>query len=113
MCLLLQVNVTFPASEGCNEQANFFVAHNYRSLPSVFVDESGGALPPSPALQLHHSEGGTVITLIATWLNTTIIIRRVEGFLAVTLTVTGHMAFESQGLCTAGCPHPQRVGKEQ
>ena len=103
--------MTFPASEGCNENLRYFIAHSDQLLPSKFQDVSGVSAAPSSSLQLHVSEEGTVVTLVATWINTTIIVRRIAGFLAVTLTVGGQMTFSSQGLCVAGCPEPQTVGK--
>lgn len=44
-----------------------------------------------------------VVTLLAPWINTTVVIRRHANLLAVTLQVPGHLAFESDGLCR-GCP---------
>ena len=43
------------------------------------------------------------MTLLAPWINTTVVIRRHADLLAITLQVPGHLAFESEGLCR-GCP---------
>ena len=52
-----------------------------------------------------------MVTIWATWLNASVVIRQQTGFLAVTLSVRGRMAFESEGLCAAGCPVHQYIGE--
>lgn len=52
-----------------------------------------------------------MVTLTATWLNSTVIIRKMAGYLAVTVKVTGQLAFESDGLCSTRCPANQYVGQ--
>ena len=52
-----------------------------------------------------------MVTIRAPWLNASIVIRQQTGFLAVSLSVRGHMAFESEGLCVAGCPVHQYIGE--
>lgn len=89
---------------------NSYVAYRNMPLPTHLAGMESHNNTASP-LQLRMSEGGAVVTIVATWLNTTIAIRQMSGFLAVTAQVTGHMAFESEGLCTAGCPTHQYIGK--
>lgn len=103
--------MTFPVSGDCNSKTRSYVAYPNMPLPINFIGTSGTHNNTGLPLQLHMSEDGTVITIIATWLDTTIAIRQMDGFLAVTLQVTGEMAFESEGLCTAGCPVYQYIGR--
>lgn len=107
----VQVKVTFPSSGNCNGVNRSYSAYGEQPLSQLFDCE---ATPPNNSdspLQLHLSEGGTVVTLLATWLDTVIVIRKMERFLAITIKVTGRMAFESEGLCNSGCPNHQYVGR--
>lgn len=71
-------------------------------LPTTFTD-STVTDPQNSALLLQVDEDGSLATLLALWVNATIVIRRHEGFLSVTLQVPGRVSFQSDGLCT-GCP---------
>ena len=94
--VLPQVNVTF-SSHSCSPQRTY-IADSSLPLPSTFAD---GSTSSSDALQL--TVGNNVTSLLATWLNTTIVLRQYAGYLSVTIQLPGHQAFESEGLCT-GCP---------
>ena len=94
---LPQVNVTF-SSHTCSPQRTY-IADSSLPLPPTFAD--GSTSSSSDALQL--TVGDNVTSLLATWLNTTIVLRQYAGYLSVTIQLPGHQAFESEGLCT-GCP---------
>ena len=103
--------MTFPSSGNCNGVNRTYSAYGDQQLSQLFDCETTSHNNSNSPLQLHLSEGGTVVTLLATWLDSIIVIRKMERFLAVTIKVTGHIAFESEGLCNAGCPNHQYVGK--
>lgn len=94
---LTSVNVTFHAHE-CNPTATTYTAYNSMPLASNFTPDSSNSV-----LQLAFGADGSVVTLMATWLNATIIIRQHAEFLSVTLQVPRVMSLEGEGLCT-GCP---------
>lgn len=97
---LSKINVTFH-THNCNSVARTYTADNMEPLASEFTPpRSDNTTSP---LQLTLGEDGTVVTLMATWLNTTIIIRQYAQFLSITLQVPGEILLESKGLCT-GCP---------
>ena len=79
-----------------------YVATLDSPLPQNFSDHS---VPNncSANLQLIVSSDSTAVSLLATWINTTIVIRKHANLLGVTVQVPGHLAFESNGLCR-GCP---------
>ena len=97
---LTKINVTFHA-HSCNSVPRTYTADNIEPLVSEFIPpRSDDTTSP---LQLTLGEDGSVVTLMATWLNTTIIIRQYAQFLSITLQVPGEISMESEGLCT-GCP---------
>lgn len=96
--VLPQVNVTF-SQHSCSPRRTY-VANSSLPLPSTFTDGSSSS---SGALQLTVDANGTVASLLATWLNTTIVLRQYAGYLSVTIQLPGLQAFESEGLCR-GCP---------
>ncbi len=97
---LTKINVTFHTHE-CNSVVRTYMAYNTEPLSSEFTPpwEDNSTSP----LQLMLGEDGSVVTLMATWLNTTIIIRQYAEFLSITLQVPLEISLESEGLCT-GCP---------
>ena len=97
-----QINVTFYRSGNCLGETKSYVATLNSPLPQNFTDLT---VPSncSANLQLSVDADGSVVSLLATWINTTIVIRRHADLLAVTVQVPGHLAFESDGLCR-GCP---------
>lgn len=105
---LTRVSVTFyPTTQnGCNPVARTYVAHNSEPLPTDFTPPlnlpTANDSPGSP-LGLMFGADSSVVTLTASWLNATIIIRQYSSFLSVTLQVPSEMAMASEGLCT-GCP---------
>lgn len=100
-----QVNITF-SPHLCSPQHVTYFADSSLPLPSTFEDDSTPRNTNSP-LQL--TVNGNVASILATWLNTTIVLRQYAGYLSVTVQVPGMLAFESEGLCT-GCPaHTQNI----
>ena len=75
----------------------------------TFSGEPSPYVNGNSALQLHLGSDGSVVTILATWMNTTIVIRRLAELLSVTLQVPGQMSFDSEGLCV-GCPRHQLLG---
>ncbi len=55
------------------------------------------------ALQLKHTANSSAITILAVWINTTIIIRQYGNALSVVVQLPGELSFRSEGLCR-GCP---------
>ena len=94
--------MTFYRSGSCLRETKSYVATFNSSLPHNFTDQT---VPGNCSANLHLSvdADGTVASLLATWINTTIVIRRHADLLSVTVQVPGHLAFESDGLCR-GCP---------
>lgn len=102
---LTLINVTFHDHE-CNPTVRTYTAYNLEPLPSDF--EPATSDNSTNPLQIVPGEDGTVVTLMAIWLNTTIIIRQYAEFLSITLQVPREMSLESDGLCT-GCPPHQYI----
>ena len=109
-CNILQVLVTVLPDENCNPETQSYIATSNSPLPTVFTGASSPHNNHNSPIQLHTNIEGTLTTILATWINSTIVIRRIHGYLGVTLHVTGRMAFESEGLCT-GCPRHQFISK--
>lgn len=107
----VQVNVTFYSSGNCLAETKSYVAFADSPLSPNFTDHTApnNTNTCGSTLQMNFdpddSGGGVVVTLLAPWINTTVVIRRhaQPDLLAVTLQVPGHLAFESDGLCR-GCP---------
>lgn len=95
---LLQVNVTF-LPHLCSPEALSYVATT-SSLPTSLPD---GAYAPFLHLTV---ENAATATILAPWINTTIVIRRAFGHLTVTIQVPEPLTREAEvgGLCSAGCP---------
>ena len=98
---LTKINVTFPSDNSCNPIARSYAAYNSEPLPSEFMPSFTAMEKLTSPLQLVHNR--TVTTLLATWLNTTIIIRQYASFLSISIKVPRKIAVESDGLCK-GCP---------
>ena len=105
--VLPQVNVTF-FPHSCSPRRTY-IAKSSLPLPSTFTDGSSSS---GGALQLTVDANGTVASLLATWLNTTIVLRQYAGYLAVTIQLPGLQAFESEGLCR-GCPSHTHLDMSQ
>lgn len=99
---LTKVNVTFH-SHDCNPNPTFYVAYNSELLSSNFSFSGANS-----TLDLVTYTNGSVVTLFAAWLRTTIIIRQYMEFLSVTLQVPEDISLESEGLCI-GCPAHQYI----
>ena len=101
----MQVNVTFYPSGNCLRETKSYVAFSNSALSPNFTDQTtpNNANTCGSTLLMNTDRNGSVVTLLAPWINTTIIIRRYAELLAVTLQVPGHLSFESDGLCR-GCP---------
>ncbi len=106
----VQVNVTFYSSGGCLVETKSYVAFADSPLSPNFTDDTapdtnacGSTLQMNMDPNDIDDTGGGVVTLLAPWINTTVVIRRHANLLAVTLQVPGHLSFESDGLCR-GCP---------
>lgn len=102
---LTKINVTFNANS-CNNVVRSYVAEVSSPLPSDFIppfDNFTSSTSSSLPLQLASDSNGSVVTLLATWLKTTIIIRQYANFLSITIQVPGELSNESEGLCR-GCP---------
>ena len=90
--------------------------------PTVTYTATANDLPDSipgfnarqhPQLQLT-VENETVATILAPWINTSIVIHRAEGYLSVTLQVPEPLSREHEvtGLCSQGCPAGFEVADE-
>lgn len=97
---LTRVNITFH-SHVCNPVERTYAAFNTEPLPSDFAPALAEGDPSS--LQMTFGQDQSVVTLMAPWLNATIIVRQYAQFLSVTLRVPREMSLDSEGLCT-GCP---------
>ena len=101
------MNITFFQSSDCSgTQTKSYVATDSQLLPHTFTDHTVPNNSHSN-LQLFVSQDGSAVSLLATWINTTIIVRNYANLLGVTLQVPRHLAEESRGLCR-GCP-PQAL----
>ena len=96
--------MTFYPSGNCLAETKSYVALADSTLSQNFTDQTQpNTNTCGSRLQMNIDPDDTVVTLLATWINTTIVIRRHADLLAITLQVPGHLAFESDGLCR-GCP---------
>lgn len=93
--------MTFSASK-CSGEAKSYVATLDAPLPYTLTDNLPINNSNSP-LQIKSTINGTVVTLLAVWINSTVIVRKFGGFLSVTVQLPGSLAFPSDGLCL-GCP---------
>ncbi len=100
--IFLQVNVTFSPTPCIGENPLSYVATNESPLPLTLTN---GLTPnnSNSALQLKHTTNSSVVTLLAVWINTTIIIRQHGNALSVVIQLPGDLSFHSEGLCR-GCP---------
>ena len=107
-----QVNVTF-SNHPCFEHTVSYVA-DVSSLSTCLTSQDNTTCPSLPnqtvatsldSLQLTVSNQ-TVASLLAPWLNMSIIIHRVNGYLSVTLQVPEPLSRRNDvsGLCSTGCP---------
>ena len=87
----------FPSN--CSPSMLLYIA-NTTHLPPTF---SPGTYSPFARLTV---ENGSLTTLLAPWLNTSIVIRRAFGYLMVSLQVPEPLSRASavDGLCSRGCP---------
>ena len=96
--------MTFYPSGSCLRETKSYVATSDSPLSQTFSDLT---LPSNCSANLHLQvdNEGTLVTMMAPWINTTVVIRRLpgDGVLAVTVQVPGRLSFESDGLCR-GCP---------
>ena len=94
--LSTQVNVTLH-SHSCFPHSVSYTATVQEDLPHTV---------PGLNEQLLTVTNGTVATIIAPWINTTIIIHRSQDYLSVTLQVPEPLTRSSDitGLCSEGCP---------
>ena len=96
--------MTFYSSGNCLADTKSYVAFANSPLSPNFTDDTApGTSNCGSTLQMNLDPNGGVVTLLAPWINTTVVIRTHADLLAVTLQVPGHLAFESEGLCR-GCP---------
>lgn len=97
--------MTFYRSANCLGETKSYVVtldDDDSPLPQNFTDQS---VPNncSANLQLIINSDGSGVSLLATWINSTVVIRKHANHLGVTIQVPGHLGFESDGLCR-GCP---------
>ena len=97
--------MTFYSNGSCLAETKSYVAIANSPLSPDFTDQTTPNTTNTcgSMLQMNIDPNGTVVTLLAPWINTTIVIRRHADLLAVTLQVPGHLSFESDGLCRS-CP---------
>ena len=103
MHIYMQVNVTFYRSDdGCLETTKSYIAFEYL-LPSTFADNT---IPnnANSSLEFNRDADGTEVSLLATWINTTVVIRIHADLLAVTVQVPETLAQQSEGGLCKGCP---------
>ena len=93
--------MTFYENRYCLRQTKSYVATD-SLLPQAFTDHT---VPNNSYsnLQLLVNSDGTAVSLLASWINTTVVIRKYADLLGVTVQVPRYVAEESGGLCM-GCP---------
>ncbi len=97
MCHPLQVNVTF-FNHSCSKGRSYIAESN--TLSYTFSD----GLASTSALQLRIDNDTTSASILATWLNVSVVIRSYSQYLSVTIQLPGKFIFDSEGLCNGGCP---------
>lgn len=96
--------MTFYSSGSCLSETKSYIAFANSPLSPNFTDDTApNGCGSTLQMNMDSSDAGGVVTLLAPWINTTVVIRRYADLLAVTLQVPGHLSFESDGLCR-GCP---------
>lgn len=93
--------MTFHEDCNCLRQTKSYVATDFL-LPQAFTDHTAPNNSNSN-LQLLVNSDGSAVSLLASWINTTVVIRKYAELLGVTVQVPRSVAAESSGLCT-GCP---------
>ena len=97
--------------DACNGQRKHsYVVESFLSLPTSFSGDSTPHVNANSSLQLHVSDDGTVASILMVYSNFTIVLRKVDFMLSVTLQVPGSASYFSEGLCS-GCPRQQVAGK--
>lgn len=99
--------MTFYSSGSCLAETKSYVAFANSPLSPNFTDDTApntdNTCGSTLQMNMNSTDAGGVVTLLAPWINTTVVIRRYADLLAVTLQVPGHLSFQSDGLCR-GCP---------
>jgi len=97
--LIVQVNIVIPESR-CSQRKIYRVSASRGHLPTTFDDGTDN----SDGLQLFVNSNKTSAYLKVPWINTTVAVHKLAGFIGVVILSPQIIADESVGLCSLGCP---------
>ena len=102
---LLQVNITLQDSE-CTLGAtiNYVATATDEKLPATFSSEEYVKVKILDPIDFTIDDNRTVATILAPWLNLTIVVTKYDGYLGVVLRMAADLGFGSEGLCSNSCP---------
>jgi hypothetical protein len=98
------INITLYSSD-CTAGAVFnYVANADKDLPQHISSSQLNVLPLFQPLEFTVDSSRTTASILAPWINTTIVLRRILGYLSIVVQMPASLAFQSYGLCHIGCP---------
>ena len=95
----LQVTIVIPESR-CSQRKIYHVSASRNHLPNIFDD----GMVNTDGLQLYVNSNKTSAYIKISWINTTIAVHKLAGFVGVVIQSPQRIADESVGLCSLGCP---------
>ncbi|XP_019849579.1 PREDICTED: uncharacterized serine-rich protein C215.13-like [Amphimedon queenslandica] len=101
---LNKVNITF-RSKDCTLGATFnYIATADSPLPDDVSSSNSAVKDIYSPLEVNVDSSKTTASILAPWLNLTVVIRKEGEHLSVVLRLPADLVDESEGLCQTGCP---------
>lgn len=99
----LQINITLHSPQ-CTSRAVFnYVATADKDLPTALHSSDYRIMPLYQPLEFHINPTKTMASILAPWLNLTVIIRRHHNYLSIVMQMPADLLDSSEGLCHTGC----------
>lgn len=113
LLLSLQVNITLRSTQ-CTFGATFnYVASAGSPLPSDISTTDATIRSLYHPLEFNIDGSKTTASILAPWLNLTVIIRKVGDQLSIVLRLPADIMDESEGLCQTGCPNYMQYNRKK
>lgn len=113
LLLSLQVNITLRSTQ-CTFGATFnYVASAGSPLPSDISTTDATIRSLYHPLEFNIDGSKTTVSILAPWLNLTVIIRKVGDQLSIVLRLPADIMDESEGLCQTGCPNYMQYNRKK
>ena len=113
LLLSLQVNITLRSTQ-CTFGATFnYVASAGSPLPSDISTTDATIRSLYHPLEFNIDGSKTTASILAPWLNLTVIIRKVGDQLSIVLRLPADIMDESEGFCQTGCPNYMQYNRKK